>query len=46
MMGYAKVGEGADLGCGIGPYGLGTRHNNGQKLAELCRNQIDYIRRQ
>ena len=38
MMGYAKVGEGADLSCGIGPYiyGLGTRNNNGQKLAELC----------
>ena len=38
MMGdlNAKVGEGADLDCGIGPYGLGTRNNNGQKRAELC----------
>ena len=38
MMGYlnAKVGEGAYLDCGIGPYGLGTRNDNGHKLAELC----------
>ena len=37
MMGdlNAKVGEGADLDCGIGPYGR-NRNNNGQKLAELC----------
>ena len=32
MMGYlnAKVGEGANLDCWIGPYGLCTRNSNGQ----------------
>ena len=32
----AKVGEGEDLECGIGPYGLGERNDRGDMLATFC----------
>ena len=32
----AKVGEGIDAECGIGPYGHGTRNERGDMLASFC----------
>ena len=32
----AKIGEGADSACGIGPYGLGIRNERGDMLATFC----------
>ena len=32
----AKVGEGEDKECGIGPYGLGIRNDRGDMLATYC----------
>lgn len=32
----AKVGEGEDKECGIGPYGLGARNERGDMLAAFC----------
>ena len=32
----AKVGEGEDPECGIGPYGLGERNERGDMLATFC----------
>ena len=33
----AKVGEGADPDCGIGPFGHGTRNARGEMLAAFCK---------
>ena len=32
----AKVGEGEDIDCGIGPFGLGVRNDRGDMLASFC----------
>ena len=32
----AKIGEGEDRECGIGPYGLGERNERGDLLASFC----------
>ena len=38
----AKVGEGEDKECGIGPYGLGKRNERGDMLASFCHaNELD-----
>lgn len=38
----AKVGEGEDRVCGIGPYGLGERNERGDMLASFCQaNELD-----
>ena len=44
MMGdfNARVGEGADTECGIGPYGLGEQNESGDMLALFCQaNEIN-----
>ena len=32
----AKIGKGEDTRCGVGKFGLGSRNESGDKLAEFC----------
>ena len=32
----AKIGEGEDIDCGVGPFGLGVRNERGDMLASFC----------
>ena len=33
----AKVGDKADIECGVGAFGLGSRNQSGDQLTEFCR---------